>query len=157
MDAALRRFSYKTSTVELRRRIAEVFQHDLSRCGLGLDVRSYEWATFYEDIRRGNFELYALAWVGVRGWLAKGELEAAAATAADLQKQVVAGATADAGDTAERLVGHTREASGLTGDPIWRLADAHPAATPACSRGMPDTAELVMAAFTKPAPAPKIT
>lgn len=61
-----RRFSYKTSTVELRRRIAEVFQHDLATLGLGLDVRSYEWATFYEDIKRGNFELYSLAWVGVR-------------------------------------------------------------------------------------------
>lgn len=66
VDAALRRFSYKTSTVELRRRIAEVFQHDLGRLGLGLDIRSYEWATFYNDVRRGNFELYALAWVGVR-------------------------------------------------------------------------------------------
>jgi len=66
VDAALRRFSYKTSTVELRRRIAEVFQHDLGRLGLLLDVRSYEWATFYDDIRRGNFELYSLAWVGVR-------------------------------------------------------------------------------------------
>lgn len=67
-DAAadLRRFSYKTSTVELRRRIAEVFQHDLAQIGLGLDIRSYEWATFYNDIKRGNFELYALAWVGVR-------------------------------------------------------------------------------------------
>ncbi len=65
-DAALRRFSYKTSTVELRRRIAEVFQHDLEALGLGLDIRSYEWATFYEDIKRGNFDLYALAWVGVR-------------------------------------------------------------------------------------------
>ncbi len=64
--AELRRFSYKTSTVELRRRIAEVFQHDLARIGLGLDIRSYEWATFYNDIKRGNFELYALAWVGVR-------------------------------------------------------------------------------------------
>ncbi len=62
----VRRYSYKTSTVELRRRIAEVFQADLGRLGLELDVRSYEWATFYADIRRGNFELYALAWVGVR-------------------------------------------------------------------------------------------
>jgi len=66
VDAAFRRFSFKTSTVELRRRIAEVFQHDLGHIGLGLDIRSYEWATFYDDIRRGNFELYALAWVGVR-------------------------------------------------------------------------------------------
>jgi peptide/nickel transport system substrate-binding protein len=61
----LRRFSYKTSTVELRRRIAEVFQDDLLTIGLSLDIRSYEWATLYEDIRRGNFQLYALAWVGV--------------------------------------------------------------------------------------------
>lgn len=66
VDTALRRFSYKTSTVELRRRIAEVFQHQLGAIGLGLDVRSYEWATFYSDIKSGNFELYSLAWVGVR-------------------------------------------------------------------------------------------
>ncbi len=64
--AELRRFSYKTSTVELRRRIAEIFQHDLGRLALVLDIRSYEWATFYDDVRRGNFELYSLAWVGVR-------------------------------------------------------------------------------------------
>jgi len=61
----LRRFSYKTSTVELRRRIAEVFQAELGQLGLGLDIRSYEWATFYDDIRHGNFQLYSLAWVGV--------------------------------------------------------------------------------------------
>ena len=64
--ATLRRFSYKTSTVELRRRIAEVFQHQLGDVGLGLDVRSYEWATFYSDVRSGNFQLYSLVWVGVR-------------------------------------------------------------------------------------------
>ncbi len=65
-DPGLRRFSYKTSTVELRRRIAEVVQHDLADLRLAIDVRSYEWATFYADIKRGNFELYGLAWVGVR-------------------------------------------------------------------------------------------
>lgn len=63
--AAARRFSYKTSTVELRRRIAEVFQADLAAVDLLIDVRSYEWATFYADVRRGDFQLYALAWVGV--------------------------------------------------------------------------------------------
>jgi peptide/nickel transport system substrate-binding protein len=52
--------------VELRRRIAEVFQHQLGEIGLGLDVRSYEWATFYSDIRSGNFDVYSLVWVGVR-------------------------------------------------------------------------------------------
>ncbi len=63
--AAARRFSYKTSTVELRRRIAEAFQDELGTIGLAVDVRSYEWATFYADVRRGDFQLYSLAWVGV--------------------------------------------------------------------------------------------
>src|ERR1700722_5267990 len=38
--------------------------------------------------------------------------------------------------------------------PTWRLADAIPAATPACSRGIPDTAEFVIGAFTMPIPTP---
>jgi len=59
------RLSYKTTTVELRRRVAEVLQEQLARVGIALDIRSYEWATFYDDIKRGNFQLYSLAWVGV--------------------------------------------------------------------------------------------
>jgi peptide/nickel transport system substrate-binding protein len=57
--------SYKTTTVELRRRIAEVLQEQLAQVGIALDIRSYEWATFYQDIRTGNFQLYSLAWVGI--------------------------------------------------------------------------------------------
>ena len=66
-DGAAPRFrlSYKTTTVELRRRIAEVLQEQLAQVGIGLEIRTYEWATFYSDIRRGNFELYSLAWVGI--------------------------------------------------------------------------------------------
>jgi len=41
--------------------------------------------------------------------------------------------------------------------PICRDVEAMPAATPAWARGMPDTAALVMGAFTKPKPMPKIT
>ena len=41
--------------------------------------------------------------------------------------------------------------------PTWRLVDAIAAATPAWLAGMPDTAVLVMGAFTAPKPAPKIT
>jgi peptide/nickel transport system substrate-binding protein len=59
------RVSYKTTTVELRRRIAEVLQEQLAQVGIALEIRSYEWATFYSDIRRGDFELYSLAWVGI--------------------------------------------------------------------------------------------
>ena len=66
-DGPLPRFklSYKTTTLDLRRRIAEAFQEQLRRVGVELDVRTYEWGTFYSDIKKGNFHLYSLAWVGV--------------------------------------------------------------------------------------------
>ena len=41
--------------------------------------------------------------------------------------------------------------------PTWRLVEAMAAATPAWARGMPDTAVLVIGAFTMPVPIPKIT
>ena len=42
-------------------------------------------------------------------------------------------------------------------EPIWREVLAMAAATPACARGMPETAALVIGAFTSPNPMPKIT
>ncbi len=59
------RLSYKTTTVDLRKRIAEAIQAQLARVGIALDIRSYEWGTFYGDIKRGNFQIYSLSWVGV--------------------------------------------------------------------------------------------
>lgn len=59
------RLELKTTTVELRRRLAEVLQAQLAQIGIAVDIRSYEWATFYNDIRRGNFEIYSLAWIGI--------------------------------------------------------------------------------------------
>lgn len=57
---------YKTSTVELRRRIAEVLATQLAEVGITLDIESNEWGTFFDDIRRGDFDLYSLAWIGIR-------------------------------------------------------------------------------------------
>jgi len=59
------RLELKTTTIELRRRIAEVLQAQLAEVGIAVDIRSFEWATFYNDIRRGNFEMYSLAWIGI--------------------------------------------------------------------------------------------
>ncbi|MGQ4807996.1 Heme-binding protein A [Candidatus Entotheonellaceae bacterium PAL068K] len=59
------RLVYKTSQDDLGRGIAEVIQEGLRRVGIAIDIRSYEWGTFYGDIRAGNFQLYALTWVGV--------------------------------------------------------------------------------------------
>jgi peptide/nickel transport system substrate-binding protein len=57
--------SYKTSQNQLTRRIGEVLQEQLAQVGIQVSVRSYEWGTFYADIKAGNFQLYTLSWVGV--------------------------------------------------------------------------------------------
>ncbi|MGN6731708.1 MAG: ABC transporter substrate-binding protein [Candidatus Binatia bacterium] len=66
-DGPLPRFrlSFKTTNIDLRRRIAEAIKEQLQKVGIELDVRSYEWAAFYSDIKKGNFHLYSLAWVGI--------------------------------------------------------------------------------------------
>jgi peptide/nickel transport system substrate-binding protein len=56
--------SLKISTNEETRLQATAIQHDLSRVGIELDVRSYEFATFYADVVKSNFQLFALQWVG---------------------------------------------------------------------------------------------
>ncbi len=57
--------TYKTSQNELSRRIAEVLQEELKGVGIGVDIKSYEWGSFFADISAGNFQLYSLKWVGV--------------------------------------------------------------------------------------------
>ncbi len=57
--------SYKTTTQELSRRVAEVLAYQLAQVGIHLDISTYEWGTFYADIKSGNFDLYSLAWVGI--------------------------------------------------------------------------------------------
>jgi peptide/nickel transport system substrate-binding protein len=59
------RLSFKTTNIDLRRRIAEALKEQLQRVGIELDIRSYEWGTFFSDIKQGNFHLYSLAWVGI--------------------------------------------------------------------------------------------
>lgn len=59
------RLQYKTSQNEVGRRIAEVVQESLRQVGVTIEIRSYEWGTFFGDIRAGNFQMYALTWVGV--------------------------------------------------------------------------------------------
>ena len=59
------RLSFKTTNIDLRRRIAEALKEQLLRVGIELELRSYEWGTFFSDIKNGNFHLYSLAWVGI--------------------------------------------------------------------------------------------
>jgi len=57
--------SLKTSTSEVYRVQAAAIQHDLSRVGIALDVRTSEFLTLLADIVRGNFEMYTAQFVGV--------------------------------------------------------------------------------------------
>lgn len=59
------RLSFKTTNVDLRRRIAEALKEQLAQVGIELEIRTYEWGTFFSDVKKGNFHLYSLAWVGI--------------------------------------------------------------------------------------------
>ena len=54
----------KTSTDETSRTLAVVIQQQLRDVGIALDVRSFEFATFYADIAKGAFQIYTLRWIG---------------------------------------------------------------------------------------------
>jgi peptide/nickel transport system substrate-binding protein len=55
----------KTSTAEAYRLQAAVIQQQLSDVGIELELQSYEFATLFADVIRGNVQLYTLQWVGV--------------------------------------------------------------------------------------------
>lgn len=54
----------KTSTDETSRLLAVVMQQQLRKAGIALDIRSFEFTTFYADIVKGSFQLYSLRWLG---------------------------------------------------------------------------------------------
>ncbi len=58
------RMTMKTSSVEDVRLLAAVLQQQFRRIGIALDLRSYEFATFYADVTRGAFQMYSLRWIG---------------------------------------------------------------------------------------------
>jgi peptide/nickel transport system substrate-binding protein len=60
------RLSYKTSSDHFRLRIATAIQDQLAQVGIKLDIQSYDWGTFYADVKAGRFQLYSLSWVGLK-------------------------------------------------------------------------------------------
>jgi peptide/nickel transport system substrate-binding protein len=58
------RLTIKTSTEEISRLLAAVLQQQLRDVGIALDIRTYEFSTFFSDITKGAFQLYSLRWVG---------------------------------------------------------------------------------------------
>ncbi len=60
------KLSYKTSSNPSRIRIATVIQQQLKGVGIEMDLRTYDWGTFYGDIKTGRFQMYSLSWVGIK-------------------------------------------------------------------------------------------
>ncbi|MGK2857260.1 MAG: ABC transporter substrate-binding protein [Thermoanaerobaculia bacterium] len=66
-DGPAMRFTlvYKTSLDMEANQRAEMIQQMLREVGIGVEIRSTEFAVFYEDIQKGNFELFALRRGGI--------------------------------------------------------------------------------------------
>ncbi|MEM7027251.1 MAG: ABC transporter substrate-binding protein [Pseudomonadota bacterium] len=58
--------TYKTSNNPFRLRLATIIQSQLKEVGIELDIQSYDWGTFYSDIKQGRFQMYSLSWVGLK-------------------------------------------------------------------------------------------
>jgi peptide/nickel transport system substrate-binding protein len=54
----------KTSTDENTRLMVAVMQQQLREVGIALDIRSFEFATFFADVIHGVFQVYGLRWIG---------------------------------------------------------------------------------------------
>lgn len=57
---------YKTSTDPQRVRLATILQAQMAKAGIALEIRSLDWGTFFEEVKKGNFQLFGLTWVGIK-------------------------------------------------------------------------------------------
>ena len=57
--------SFKTTPDRFRKAIALILKEQLAQVGVAVELRSLEFGTFFDDVRKGNFELYTLKWTAV--------------------------------------------------------------------------------------------
>jgi len=57
-------FTYRTATDDTGRLMAAVLQEQFRDVGIRMEIRSNEFATFYSDVVKGNFQMYSLRWIG---------------------------------------------------------------------------------------------
>ena len=60
------KLSYKTSLNKISRFAAEAMAEDLREVGILLEIQSLEWGSFYSDVKKGNFDLFSLNWIGIK-------------------------------------------------------------------------------------------
>jgi peptide/nickel transport system substrate-binding protein len=59
------KLTFKTSKNKEANEIAQIYRAQLKEVGIELEVMSFEWGTFFGDIKSGNFQVYSLRWIGI--------------------------------------------------------------------------------------------
>lgn len=57
--------TYRTSTDPLRLELATAIADAWRRIGIDVSIESLEWGGFYARIKRGDFQVFSLSWVGI--------------------------------------------------------------------------------------------
>src|SRR5207249_5691152 len=57
------RFTFKCSTDDTTRLIAAVLQQQLKESGINMEIRTSEFATFFSDVQKGDFQAFSLRWI----------------------------------------------------------------------------------------------
>jgi len=65
-DGVRMRLTYRTSTDPARLRLVTAIASQWQRIGVDIKIESMEWGGFYARIKRGDFQLFSLAWVSIR-------------------------------------------------------------------------------------------
>ncbi len=63
-DGVRFRITMKSSTDETTRLMAAVLQQQLREVGIAMDIRTFEFATFFSDITKGAYQMYSMRWIG---------------------------------------------------------------------------------------------
>jgi len=59
------RLNYKCTDKQMSRQKAQIIKQYLEKVGIQIDIQSYEWGAFFDDIQHGRFDMYSLTWVGI--------------------------------------------------------------------------------------------
>jgi len=59
------KLEFKVSANKFRKSLVQLMAHQLARIGIDVTVRSYEWGTFYSDIKSRNFAMTTMQWPSV--------------------------------------------------------------------------------------------
>lgn len=59
------KLSFKTSNARQTRETAQIISHKLNAAKISTKLESFEWGTFYKDVKSGRYDIALMKWVGV--------------------------------------------------------------------------------------------